>query len=680
MAIDPLGLRPPFESIAHRRLACEVAIGDVRIGGRRPIAVQSMTTTKTSDAAATAAQVIALARAGCDIVRVTVPARPDAEALPEIRRILAAAGVQVPLVADIHFTPNLALQAVEHVEKVRINPGNFSDKKNRAGVRYDQARWQADLDRLYGLFAPLVDRAHQLGAALRIGTNHGSLSDRIVERYGDSPLGMVESALEFVRIAEDRGHRQLVISMKASNPQVMVRAYRILVRRLDEEQLGAWPLHLGVTEAGGGDEGRIKSSAGISTLLADGLGDTIRVSLTEDPLQEIPVGKELVRLFGVDRFEPSPELPAALDVRENRNPCDPLRRSTTVVDLGRMVWGGEEVPRLELVTPPAEEPLLAAVLAARPAVELLDVEIDGPWAAEAAWATLRRLPSGGPARGLTLLPGARPLLTDSGFRRNLMTDADRLGLVIDIDHDRLPDLQAKAGDLPLLLLQTVDQPFPEAAGPIIRFARHCAGLAPRTGAGLRLAAATDPIRAHRLLAAALDAAGARLPLALTEPADPAGSDLRLGAAGRLAALLLDGIGDAVRLPTGTDPRRTAHLAHGILQACRRRLERAEYIACPSCGRTLFGLEETTARIRELTSHLKLKIAVMGCVVNGPGEMADADFGFVGWGVGKVALFVGRTMVEKDIPYPEAPERLVALIRSRGRWTDPEPDPDPDPEN
>ncbi len=313
----PAGAPALLVSRAVRRRAHEVAIGNVTVGGRYPIAIQSMTTTRTADAAATAAQVAALARAGCAIVRVTVPSKPDAEALPEIRRLLAQEGVTVPLVADIHFTPNLALAVVDLVEKVRVNPGNFADRKSLKGEAYDDARWDQDVQRLYELFAPLVDRARERGVALRIGTNHGSLSDRIVHRFGDSPLGMVESALEFVRIAEDRGFDRIVISMKASNPQVMVRAYRLLVDRLDREHR-PYPLHLGVTEAGGGDEGRIKSSAGIATLLADGLGDTVRVSLTEDPVNEVPVARELVRQFGLGGTLPAAVVETSGSARARR--------------------------------------------------------------------------------------------------------------------------------------------------------------------------------------------------------------------------------------------------------------------------------------------------------------------------------------------------------------------------
>ncbi len=661
MATDGLILRP------RRRPAHAVRIGDVWIGGTHPVAVQSMTTTRTSDAAATAAQIAALAHAGCALVRVTVPGKPDAEALPEIRAILKREGVRVPLVADIHFTPTLALKVVEHVEKVRVNPGNFADRKSLSGEVYDEGRWERDLDRLHQLFAPLVDRAKELGVALRVGTNHGSLSDRIVYRYGDNPEGMVQSALEFVRIAEDRGHGDLVISMKASNPQVMTVAYRLLVRRMDEAGLRPYPLHLGVTEAGGGDEGRMKSAAGIATLLADGLGDTVRVSLTEDPCNEVPVAEDLVRLFALPAEEGAPE---RHDLAERRDPYEPVRRRTARVAVGNFPAGADEVPRVEFTTPPCDGRVIAGVLAARPPVELLDVVVKAPQDVEAAFATLRQLPAEGPARAITLEGAGRAAIAQPGFAAALRAGADRLALVLAPGEPPAGAVASAPDDVPLAVLHPFEGPLPAAADGIVAFARGLAGLRAGLLAGLRPGPGTDVIGAYRLLAAALDAAGARLPLVLVDRAAPPENPL-LGRTGRLAALLLDGLGESVRVPCGPNPAATAALVHGILQSCRRRLEKADYIACPSCGRTLFELEETTERIRQLTSHLKLKIAVMGCVVNGPGEMADADYGYVGWGEGKVALFVGKTMVQKDIPSAEAPGKLVELIRERGHWTEPD---------
>ncbi|MCU0254020.1 MAG: flavodoxin-dependent (E)-4-hydroxy-3-methylbut-2-enyl-diphosphate synthase, partial [Acidobacteria bacterium] len=515
-----------------------------------------------------------------------------------------------------------------------------------------------------------VDRAKARGTALRIGTNHGSLSDRIVHRFGDSPLGMVESALEFVRICEDRGFHDVVISMKASNPQVMVRAYRLLVERLDREHR-PYPLHLGVTEAGGGDEGRIKSAAGIATLLADGLGDTIRVSLTEDPVNEIPVAQELVRQFAAPGDQAGK--PSAVQVVERRDPLDPQRRAAARIEAGPSAFGGEEVPRVELVTPPGGAREAALLLALRPPIEVVDVPLSDAAGLDAAAAFLGQFPAGVVTRSLALTgPAAR----EAAFARRAAwaSRVDRLTLVVEEGED-LAALAGAARGLPVAFLLRCEGPPDGPAGAAISgFAQAVAGLAPGVMAGLELGRNTDPIAAHRLLAASLDRAGSRAPIVLGDRPSAAGEDQRVGVAGRMGSLLLDGIGDAVRMPAGSDPAATAKLLHDVLQAARRRLERADYIACPSCGRTLFELEETTERVRELTAHLKLKIAVMGCVVNGPGEMADADFGYVGWGAGKVALFVGRELVERDVPSAEAPQRVVDLIRSRGRWTDPEPAP------
>ncbi len=647
----------------RRQLAREVAIGDVVVGGRRSIAVQSMTTTFTSDAAATAAQVAALARAGCDVVRVTVPSKPDAEALPEIRRLLAAEGVSVPLVADIHFTPRLALQVVEHVEKVRVNPGNFSDKKSLKGVSYDGARWDRDRERAYEQFAPLADRSRELGVSLRIGVNHGSLSDRLVERFGDTPEGMVESALEFIEFAEDRGHRELVISMKASIPQVMVQAYRLLADRLLVRG-ELYPLHLGVTEAGGGDDGRIKSAAGIATLLGEGLGDTIRVSLTEDPLAEVPVGRELVALFERPFGEESRS-----PVEETIDPLAPSRRATAGVELAGLNVGGDAVPAVELSFSPDEPLDLAAIARLEPPVEIVDRMVATPDALDAALDELCSDAPSLPARSLTLAPSVRSALLDDPKRlARARAGLARLALVLDEPTEDVAALAEAVDPLPLLVLLR-STGMPEDAARITSFVGTLAGAARNLLVGLAPEPGADVERGARLLAAALDRAGARIPLVLADGPLEDGRDPRLVRAGRTAPLLLDGIGDVLSFPANGDAAGACDLAHRVLQAARRRLERAEFIACPSCGRTLFDLEETTETIRELTGHLKLKIAVMGCVVNGPGEMADADYGFVGWGEGKVALFVGRKMVEKDLPFEEAPGRLIELIRSHGDWVD-----------
>ncbi|MBP7148436.1 MAG: flavodoxin-dependent (E)-4-hydroxy-3-methylbut-2-enyl-diphosphate synthase [Acidobacteria bacterium] len=409
----------------------------------------------------------------------------------------------------------------------------------------------------------------------------------------------------------------------------------------------------------------------MGTLLADGVGDTVRVSLTEDPVNEVPAGRELVRLFAVDPAQVAPG--PAVEIVERRNPLDFVRRTCSRVTVGPFAWGGEEVPRVELVVEPGDARLASALLAARPPVELVDVVAGpGPAGLEPALGFLAQFPREALARGVTFAdaPAALAALADRGSRTRLAGLVDRIAVPVAPQSDDLARLTTEAADLPLLALLRVDG---DLAGDnerrIAEFARASAGLGPGVLAGLALDGCTDPVRAQRLLAAALDRAGARVPLVLGDRAID-GEDPRLGRAGRLASLLLDGIGDAVRVAAGADPARGARLQHDVLQAARRRLERADYIACPSCGRTLFDLENTTERVRELTSHLKLKIAVMGCVVNGPGEMADADYGYVGWGAGKVALFVGRDMVERDIPFAEAPQKLVDLIKRRGHWTDP----------
>ncbi len=635
-----------------------------------------MTTPKTSDAEATAAQAVALARAGCEIVRVTVPSKADAEALPRIRAILKEEKIFVPLVADIHFSPRIAEMVVPFVEKVRINPGNFADKKKFEVREYSDTEWQEEIERVYALFAPVVDRAVEYGVALRIGVNHGSLSDRIVNRFGDSPAGMAESALEFVRIAEDRGHRDLVISLKSSNTQVMTRAYREMSARLGEGD-SSYPFHLGVTEAGDGISGRIKSAAGIALCLSDGLGDTVRVSLTEDPLAELPVAQEIVRRFA----RPLPEDDAASTdeatpvLLEARNPLDPTPRSSASLLIGSLEYGGTSVPRVELQCLPSKTADWQALASAFPPPEVIDLRVgtesDGSKTAE----TLDAVRRAGLTPALTLDGDALEALQNGApWAHDLARRAERLAFVLPttgVDHEAL---LAAAGEHPLLLLFRVGAcRSAEEAHALADAAVSWAGRRKQMLMGIDPLIGCDGggdiVQAYRALAAGLDVSGSRVPIVLFD-ARGADDDLIVASAGRLAGLLLDGIGDAVRVVAGADPASDAACLHEILQASRRRLEKAEFIACPSCGRTLFDLEETTARVRALTSHLKLKIAVMGCVVNGPGEMADADFGYVGWGPGRVALFVRHEMVERDIPQQDAPARLVDLIKSRGAWNDP----------
>jgi len=667
-----------------RRPTRTVHVGDVGVGSGHPIRVQSMTTPSTQDTAATTEQIRQLVEAGCEIVRLTVPTSADAENLPEIRRALRRMGISVPLVADIHFTPAAALKAVEHVEKIRINPGNFADKKRFAVREYDDAEYAAELERIERVFSPLVRRARELGVSMRIGTNHGSLSDRIMNRFGDTPEGMVESALEFVRICEHHDYRELILSMKASNPRVVLAVYRLLARRMAELGMD-YPFHLGVTEAGDGEDGRVKSAVGIGPLLEEGIGDTVRVSLTEDPVAEIPVARALVERFNRRSAAAAPEpglTPTVVDTGS--------RRASAPIRIGCHELGGDgpvlvEVP---LAAPLADEAALRREIDAqtgprvpqdtRAEVVSVDVADAGDLAAlERLHASLRLV---APAVALSARCAASAVAGDELPR--WVRAVDRLHVVAEAGARDAASLRsilsaASAAGTPVL----AECGPSDDADAAIAIAVGAAGRAAETGAGLALALAPDrdhgPLRATRRLAAALAAAGHATPIVLLDAPAERGDDPLLGSSAGLGGLLCEGIGDAVHIRS-TAPTASRRIAFGILQAARVRITRTDFISCPSCGRTLFDLEETTARIKRRTSHLKgLKIAVMGCVVNGPGEMADADFGYVGWGEDKIALFVGKEMVARDVPTAEADERLVALIKQHGRWVDPAAD-DQDP--
>jgi len=670
-----------YDGLIHRRRPTRtVHVGNVAVGSEHPIRVQSMTTPATTETAATVSQIERLVDAGCEIVRLTVPTSKDADNLPNIRAEMKRRRISVPLVADIHFTPAAAMKAVEHVEKVRINPGNFADKKKFAVREYTDAEYGEELRRIEHVLSPLVARAAQRGVSLRIGTNHGSLSDRIMNRYGDTPEGMVESALEFVRICEAHDYREIILSMKASNPLVVLQAYRLLCVRMAAESMD-YPIHLGVTEAGDGEDGRIKSALGIGTLLAEGIGDTIRVSLTEDPVAEIPVARALVD--GCNRLrEAVPELRAP--AREARDPFGYARRASHCVRVGPHTVGGAETVLVEvpLRSPLSDIDALRGELDAhagvrvpeetradvvsvrlrsnderealgrlRQSIELvaprlaLSAQVEASWLAAAddeeskAWtAAAHRLHvavselDAATRTGVErVLKGKGPLLLEAGAKTDDVEDAIDLA----IEAARISDA---AGSRSLLLT-----------------------LAPSPG--------YSPLHAMRLLAARLEQAGFDTPLVLLDRPADRGTDLLLAPSTSLGGLLCDGIGDAIHL--AGDPTEARRLSFGILQAARVRITKTEFISCPSCGRTLFDLEQTTARIKERTAHLKgVKIAVMGCVVNGPGEMADADFGYVGWGEDKIALFVGKEMVAKDIPTADADGRLVELIKEHGRWVEP----------
>ena len=571
-----------------RRVTREVRVGNVGIGAHHPIRVQSMITSDTRDTPASVKQVLDLAEAGCEIVRITAQTKIYAANLENIAREVRAAGCQVPLVADIHFKPDAAMEAAKWVEKVRVNPGNYVDKKKFEVREYSDSQYDEELQRIRDEFTPLVDLCKDLGRAMRIGTNHGSLSDRIMNRYGDTPLGMVESALEFARIARDNDYHNFVFSMKASNPKVMIEAYRLLVARLDEAGPDwNYPVHLGVTEAGDGEDGRIKSAIGIGSLLADGIGDTIRVSLTEDAVHEIPVAQKLAAPFNHRKQESSAERPTLVP---SYDPFSYERRSSSQLTIMGHELGGDHIVRVVTT--------------------------------QERWNAL-----------------AHKISAMGDFKPEIILEK---ASVMAIDPRDEAAISALNADLAPSLITVAD--------------------------GLDL----EVIHAFRELAFKADP---RHPILLKDTLHPPSGetdfiDALLPAAMNIGSLLCDGIGDAILVRGETAPGQSLRLAYNILQAAGTRIFKTDYVACPSCGRTLFNLQSTTQKIRAATGHLKgVRIAVMGCIVNGPGEMADADFGYVGGAPNKINLYVGKTAVKFNIPEAEAVERLIDLIKEHGKWID-----------
>ena len=579
----------------HRRPTREVTVGDpshggVVIGGNHPVVRQSMLTCDTMNTAECVRQTLELVAVGCQIVRITAPTVKDAANLENIVRELRAVGCHVPIVADIHFKPEAAMEAVKWVEKVRINPGNYADSKKFAIKEYTDEAYMAELLRIEEKFTPLVIESKRLGRALRIGTNHGSLSDRIMNRYGDSPLGMVESALEFARICRKHDFHNFVFSMKSSNPKVMIECYRLLAARLEQEGPDwNYPLHLGVTEAGEGEDGRIKSAIGIGSLLCDGIGDTIRVSLTEDSPREIAVCNDL--LAQIPRLTQSK--PSADHLRLPWDPFVYRRRDSASASLGSTTCGAESVVRV-VVTRATHDKVAPLILPKS------DVKPEGI-------------------------------------------------------HE----------DLNLLELDPRSPLAPETVA--------CDTQLVTVKDGIDL----PPIQAFRLLAVRLQELGRHNPILLKdcltfEPVPLSPEVALLQAAVNLGSLLADGIGDAILVRGESGAGQSLRLAYNILQAAGCRSFKTDYVACPSCGRTLFNLQTVTARIKARTDHLKgVKIAIMGCIVNGPGEMADADFGYVGGAPNKINLYVGKKPVKFNIPEAEAVERLVDLITEHGKWVEPE---------
>ncbi len=637
-----------------------------------------MTTSDTQDVAATVRQSIALAEVGCEIVRVTAPNVQAARCLKDIRAGLSAAGwAAVPLVADIHFLPQAAMEAVEHVEKVRVNPGNYADKKRFAVRDYSDADYGRELQRLHEAFSPLVKRSKELGRSMRIGTNHGSLSDRIMNRYGDTPLGMVESALEFLRIAESHGYREIILSMKSSNPKVMIEAYRLLVERMDAEDM-QYPLHLGVTEAGDGEDGRIKGSIGIGSLLLDGLGDTIRVSLTEDSVYEIPVAKAIadkaMSLWG--RGAPGETSTDSID------PYHFERREVAALPLGVSVGIGPELPPRVIVRIAGADQA-AAALKELGSPRLKDTPAEGllvPIAAAADVETLRRgLGGGAHAVGFLVLELAAGVSADdvSPF---LASTAHRIIILRRFaagDGGALAAWTATARESGHFLAVDAAPDAFAALADTLRSLGEDRLIA--TYSGVSAGASDHPVGAYRRIVEILRGTGVRAPVWIRNTAatsvrgDNSFLSRLIEASFLTGSLLCDGVGDAVSIETEADPSRAARLAYNVLQGAGARISKAEFVACPSCGRTLFDLQTTTQRIRAQTAHLKgVKIAIMGCIVNGPGEMADADFGYVGGAPGKINLYVGKQCVQYNIPQADADARLIALIKEHKKWAEPEP--------
>lgn len=633
-----------------RRETSTATIGDLNLGSGYPIRIQSMTTTDTMDTKGSVAQIKRMVDAGCELVRLTAPSIHEARNLSDIKEALKKQGIFVPLVADIHFTPNAAETAARIVEKVRINPGNYADKKKFEQIEYTDADYGLELERIRERFVPLVRICKEYGTAMRIGTNHGSLSDRIMSRYGDTPEGMVESAMEFLRICEDEGFRNLVLSMKSSNPQVMVEAYRLLVNTMNRYGM-RYPLHLGVTEAGEGNDGRIKSALGIGALLEDGIGDTIRVSLTEDPEFEVPVARKLVERYS--RRAGHQPVPFALQddaLLTLRDPFHFNKRVTTEV----LNFGGHQVPRvvadlshLTELTPALLQPLGYVYRESTDKWHMSDIGCDFIY-----WGS--RQPE-------FMLPMGLKGIYDHAHWLNL---ADKTHAYPLFTREQLHLHPSGSSGLNFLRATTAD-----LDENMLNFLRNQINWV------LILEAASEQkVADFNNAYARLQSHQISLPVVMVvhqEAMEP--ESWMLYAATDIGTPLINGYGNGlwVQAPE-QDADMTNQIAFGILQAARARITKTEYISCPSCGRTLFDLQETTALIRKQTDHLKgIKIAIMGCIVNGPGEMADADYGYVGSGPGKITLYRGKEIVKKGVNKETAVNELINLMREDGNWTEPQ---------
>lgn len=627
----------------------EVLVGNVGVGGDNPIRIQSMTTSSTRDIEATIHQVVRLADAGCEIVRITVQGMKEADACEEIKNGLVQRGYTIPLVADIHFFPPAALRVIDFADKVRVNPGNFVDKRaSFKSIDYNDNSYAKEIEKIEEKFTPLVEKCKRLKRAMRIGTNHGSLSDRIMNRYGDTPQGMVESALEFARVCRKNDYHDFMFSMKASNPVVMIQAYRLLVAEM--MTLGwDYPLHLGVTEAGQGEDGRIKSAMGMGSLLLDGIGDTIRVSLTEDAWNEIDPCKRLVALanrYQGQGVEPFDEQHRPIEAITRRSVVFPqqlsMHRDGTVIVSAR----SEEIAASNFYTQLGVEGQLGQPKLNISSADMLVVEEPEQ--------------------------GSRKLLKLKELGISVFSKVGSLG-----DVSLLTLQQAIAAKS----TQTMTERFAifqAASAPVALVIRDESPLEweklKEIQPAVIMLAPNKSSRLHygRAFFNWLQANEIKTPVILNFSYTCSKEDLVIQAAAECGSLLCDGLGDGIWIEGPAEIDFMRNLSFSILQAARMRSFKTDFISCPSCGRTLFDLQEVSRRIRERTDHLPgVKIAIMGCIVNGPGEMADADFGYVGSKPGMIDLYVGKTCVEKDIRFADADERLIDLIKAHGRWAEKE---------
>ena len=654
----------------------EVRIGDIFIGNNHPVRIQTMTTTDTMDTEATVAQCIRCIEAGAELVRITAPSKKEAENLLNIKNELRARGYDTPLIADIHFTPNAAEIAARIVEKVRVNPGNYVDKKKFDFIEYTDDEYAAEVERIRERFTPLVRICKQHGTAMRIGTNHGSLSDRIMSRYGDTATGMVESAMEFLRIARDEDYHQIVLSMKSSNPQVMVQAYRLLVRQMQEEFNECYPLHLGVTEAGDGEDGRIKSAIGIGTLLEDGIGDTIRVSLTEDPEFEIPVCRDIVKRYAArDTADLSEGVPPLFfeegkGIRLPYSPFEYKRRETFSVDN----IGSNHVP------------VVIADLSRKEKITHHDLQSVGYTYDE----TTDKWKIGDAAADYIFtadklldfaLPGTLKVIVYS----RAWQASDKTKYFPIFEDAEFVNTAVKSDTLNFVMADAYSVGEERCHSQLDAISKD------HTAVICLSSTNRNAMQSVRRMFIELENRNIQNPAILITDSNWQTPDEHLiHFATETGALFLDGFGDGICLGYGSNARMesirttgrtyldvkdiyqfTNNTAFSILQATRTRISKTEYISCPSCGRTLFDLQETTAKIRAVTNHLKgVKIAIMGCIVNGPGEMADADFGYVGSGPGKITLYKGKEVVKRNVPSETAVDELITLLKENDAWSEP----------